>query len=237
MIERTVGICFLIAAAVTGSPMVVPQESQSPPSVQERVVLLKTSLTASQANLRQYEWIETTVVSLKGEEKSRKQQRCYYGADGVLQKVVIDASPPPATKRGIRGKIIANKTAELTDYMQNAVGLVKSYVPPDPAKIQAAMNAGKVSIDVLEPGKRVRLNFRDYQKPGDNLGIQVDLANNRLLGLTVSSYLDTPQDIVMLNVTMLQLNDGTDYASDIKLDALAKDLTVTTQNTGYRKAN
>jgi hypothetical protein len=47
---------------------------------------LKATLAASQATLRQYEWIETTVVSLKGEEKSRKQQRCYYGADGTLQK-------------------------------------------------------------------------------------------------------------------------------------------------------
>lgn len=237
MIDRTVRIGLLIAVALAGSPIVVAQESPSPSSVQERVVLLKTSLAASQANLRQYEWIETTVVSLKGEEKSRKQQRCYYGADGVLQKVTIDASPPPATKRGIRGKIIANKTAELTDYMQNAVGLVKSYVPPDPAKIQAAKNAGKVSIDVLEPGQRAQLNFRDYQKPGDNLGIQVDVANNRVLGLTVATYLDSPQDRVMLNVTMQQLNDGTSYAADVKLDAPAKDLTVTTQNTGYRKAN
>ena len=87
--------------------------------------------------------IETTVVSLNGEEKSRKQQRCYYGADGVLQKVLVDASPPPATKPGLRGRIIANKTAELTDYMKSTVSLVKSYLPPDPAKIQASQNAGK----------------------------------------------------------------------------------------------
>jgi hypothetical protein len=237
MIVRTIGICLLAAVVGTGSYWVVAQEPQAPSSVQERVAILKTSLAASQASLRQYEWIETTVVSLKGEEKSRKQQRCYYGADGVLQKVAIDAPPPPATKRGIRGKIIANKTAELTDYMQNAVGLVRTYVPPDPAKIQAAKNAGKVSIDVLEPGKRAQLNFHDYQKPGDNLGIQVDLANNRVLGLTVSTYLDNPQEIVGLKVIMEQLSDGTSHASDIKLDAQAKDLTVTTQNTGYRKAN
>jgi len=235
MIVRTIGICLLVAVPVTGSRIVVAQAPQS--SVQERIVALKTALAASQANLRQYEWIETTVVSLKGEEKSRKQQRCYYGADGVLQKVVVDASPPPDTKRGLRGKIIANKRAELTDYMQNAVDLVKSYVPPDPAKIQAAKDAGKVSIDVLEPGKRARLNFRDYQKPGDSLGIQIDLANNRVLGLTVSTYLNSPQDIVMLDMVMGQLTDGTIYASDTKLNAQAKDLTVTAQNSGYRKAN
>jgi hypothetical protein len=235
MLVRTVGIGLLAAVLVTGSRVVLAQASQL--SVQEHVVNLKTALDASQANLRQYEWIETTIVSLKGEEKSRKQQRCYYGADGVLQKVVVDASPPPATKHGLLGKIIANKTAELTDYVQNAVSLVKSYLPPDPAKVQAAKNAGKVSIDVLEPGKRARLNFRDYQKPGDSLGIQIDLANNRVLGLTVSTYLNSPQEIVMLDMVMGQLTDGTIYASDTKLNAQAKDLTVTAQNSGYRKAN
>ena len=61
--------------------------------------------------------------------------------------------------------------------------MVKAYVPPSPAKLQAAKDGGKISIDVLEPGKRARLNFRDYAKPGDNLAVEVDLASNRPLGL------------------------------------------------------
>lgn len=212
--------------------------AQTPPlSVPERVVSLKTNLAVSQANLRRYEWIETTVVSLNGEEKSRKQQRCYYGADGVLQKVVVDASPPPAKKPGLRGRIIANKTAELTTYMQSAVSLVKSYVPPDPARIQAAKDAGRVSIDVLVPGQSARINFLDYQKPGDNLGVGIDIASNRISGLTVASYLDSPSDGVTMTADMAQLNDGTSYASDITLNAAAKNLTVTVQNSGYRKTN
>jgi hypothetical protein len=235
MIFKKVGIGVLVALLVTGSRIVIAQPPQ--PSVQERVVALKATLAASQANLRQFEWIETTVVSLEGEEKSRKQQRCYYGADGALQKVVIEASPPPDKKRGLRGKIIANKTAELTDYMQNAVGLVKTYVPPDPARIQAVKDAGKVTIDVLEPGRRARINFRDYWKAGDTLGVEIDLANNRVARVTVSTYLDAVVDVVMLDARMSQLNDGTDYTSDITLNAQAKNLTVTVQNTGYRKAN
>ena len=44
------------------------------PTTQERVLALKASLAASKALLKQYQWVETTVVTLKGEEKSRKQQ-------------------------------------------------------------------------------------------------------------------------------------------------------------------
>jgi hypothetical protein len=234
MVSRALGIS-LLALVLMCPGIAVAQAPQ--PSVQERVALLKGSFAASQANLRQYEWIETTVVSLNGEEKSRKQQRCYYGADGVLQKVLVDASPPPPPKPGLRGRIIANKTAELTDYMKSAVSLVKSYLPPDPAKIQASQNAGKVSIQVLDPGKRAQVNFHDYQKPGDNLAVVINLANNVVAGIGVSSYLDSPTDVVTLDAKMGQLNDGTIYTSDTTLNAAAKNLTVTVQNTGYRKTN
>jgi hypothetical protein len=234
MVSKTIGICIL-AGALTSSSIAVAQTPQ--PSLQERVVALKTTFAASQANLRHYEWIETTVVSLNGEEKSRKQQRCYYGADGALQKVLVDASPPPATKPGLRGRIVANKTAELTGYMQSAVSLVKSYVPPDPAKIQATKDAGKVAIQVLNPGKRAQVNFHDYQKPGDNLAIVINLANNIVAGVGVSSYLDSPTDVVTLDAKMGQLDDGTIYTSDITLNGATKNLTVTVQNTGYRNTN
>jgi hypothetical protein len=225
----------LIAAAALCGQLSAAQAPQL--SLPERVAALKTNLAASQVALRHYEWIETTVVSLNGEEKSSKQQRCYYGADGALQKVLIDASPPPAAKPGLRGRIIANKTAELTSYMQSAVSLVKSYVPPDPAKIQAAKDAGKVGIDVLVPGQSARINFRDYQKPGDNLGVGIDIASNRISGVTVATYLESPADVVTMTAVMAQLDDGTSYASGITLNAPAKSLSVTVQNSGYRKVN
>jgi hypothetical protein len=207
------------------------------PSAAERAALLKATMAASQAVLSHYEWIETTVVSLKGEEKSRRQERCYYGADGGVQKVEVASTPAPAKKRGLRGRIAESKKEELTDYMKSAVALVKTYVPPSPARIQAAKDAGKVSIDLLEPGKRARLDFRDYAKPGDNLGVEVDLASHRPLNLKVATYLEDAKDAVTLDVGMGQLNDGTAYPSEVTLNAKAKSLTVAVRHTGYRKVN
>jgi hypothetical protein len=221
------------ALLIASSTLVISQAQQ--PSIPERVAALKAALGASQTNLRQYEWIETTVVTLKGDEKSRKQQRCYYGADGALQKVEISASPPPEQKPGLRGRVIASKRAELSDYMQSAVSLVKLYLPPDPARIQAVKDAGKVSIEVLQPGQRIRLNFPNYLKPGDNLGVEFDLVNNRPVAITVSTYLADPTDAVLLNAQVGSLNDGSIYASDTTLSASAKQLQVAVQNSGYRK--
>ncbi|MEI6783630.1 MAG: hypothetical protein WCQ21_22285 [Verrucomicrobiota bacterium] len=222
------------SAIVILAALALPGFAQQPTAA-ERAAMLKATLAASQAVLRQYEWIETAVVSLKGDEKSRKQARCYYGADGAVQKIELSKSPEPKKKRGLRGRIAENKQEELTDYMKSALALVKSYVPPSPSRIQAAKDMGKVSIEILQPGKRVRLNFRDYEKPGDNLGVELDLANNRPLGLKVSTYLDEAKDTVTLDVRMDQLNDGTTYPSNVTLDAKAKKLKVTVQNSGYRK--
>ncbi len=198
--------------------------------------MLKATMAASQIVLKQYEWVETTIVSLKGDEKSRKQERCYYGADGGVQKVLLTQSAPAPKKRGFfRRKIAESKQEEHTDYMKSAVSLVKIYVPPSPARIQAAKDMGKVSIEILQPGKRARLNFRDYEKLGDNLGVEVDLVKNRPLGLKVSTYLDDAADAVTLDVRMGQLNDGTTYPSNVTLDARAKNLKVTVTNSGYRK--
>ncbi len=206
------------------------------PELQQRVAALKQSSAQDQQNIRQYEWIETTVISLKGEEKSRQQKRCYYGAEGSLQKVTESAPPPPAKKRGLRGHVAENKKEELTDYMKQAVALVKTYVPPDPSRIQAVKEAGKVSLEMPGAGKGARLNFSGYAKPGDMLSVEVDPATNRLMGLTVATYLDDAEDSVTLDVRFASLPDGTGYPATEALVAKAKNLSVNVTNSGYRKA-
>jgi hypothetical protein len=205
------------------------------PEVGERVADLRQSRQKSSEDLTHYEWIETTAVSLKGEEKARLQKRCYHGADGQLQKVPVGEAPPAKKKRGLRGRVVEKKKGELTEYMQRAVDLVQTYVPPDPARIQKARDAGKATLHVLEPGKRVRLDFQDYHKPGDTLGVEMDLTDNSLLAVTVASYLDSPDDAVGLKFGFSKLGDGSSYAADIALDATAKNLAVAVQNSGYKK--
>jgi hypothetical protein len=131
---------------------------QAGPSPQERVAALKQSMQESQIKLRQYEWIETTIISLKGEEKARTQKRCYYGADGNLQKVPIGTpapaqQPPAGGRRGrVKAKVVENKKDEMKDYMERAAALVQQYVPPQPADIQRAKDTGKVTANPASAG-------------------------------------------------------------------------------------
>ena len=207
------------------------------PTTDERVAAIKQSLQKSMQQIRQYQWTETTVLSLKGEEKSRTQNSCAYGADGKVQKTPVGAPPETKEKRGVRGKIVEKKKEEMSDYMEKAVALVHSYVPPDPAKIQACKDAGKVGVQMLEPNKRVQVQFRDYHQAGDMLGIELDITKNLLLGYQVSSFIEKPEDTVNLNVRFATLADETIYPADVVLEAKAKEIKVNVQNSDYRKAN
>jgi len=203
------------------------------PDVRAHVAALKESLTRSRQQAKKYQWTETQVVSLHGAEKSRKQFAAHYGPDGMVQKTVVETSPQKQ-EHGLRGRIIEKKKEEMTDYMKRAVALVKEYVPPDPAKIQAAAAAGKASADIIEPGRRISLHFRDYRMPGDDLSIDLDPASKRLLGANVKTYLDDPKDIVTMAVQFGELPDGTTYPSTVNLNAQAKSVTVQISNSDYR---
>src|ERR1700733_9438116 len=114
-------------------------------SVQDQVAALNTLLADSQAALRHYEWIETTIVTLHGAVKSRKQERCYYGPDGALKKADVYSSGFPRGESREAGRI-DRKPNELAEAMQNAPSLVKSYIPLNPTDMQAARHAGRVSV-------------------------------------------------------------------------------------------
>jgi hypothetical protein len=64
---------------------------------QDKVAALKQSLAANATQQKQYKWVETTVISLKGEEKSRIQKQCFYGPDGKVQKQQLTAPPQQST--------------------------------------------------------------------------------------------------------------------------------------------
>lgn len=230
-ISRLVALVAVFTVLVALAPAPSAQ-----PDTAARVTAIKEWIAQSKAHLKNYQWIETTVVSYKGEDKTTKVANCYYDVTGTLQKVQTSVTAPKP-KPGIRGAIARDKTKDMTEYMEKAQALVKTYMPPNAEKLQASKDAGKMSVDFLPGGQNVRLNFHDYQMPGDNFSVSLDPATNKPLGFGVATYIDDPKDAVVLAVTIGTLPDGTGYADKTTLDAKAKEVQVTVTNSGYRKAN
>lgn len=72
-------------------------------------------------------------------------------------------------------------------------------------------------------------------KPGDTLGIDIEGPTSRLLGLRVSSYLNSADDPVSVETRTGVLPDGTTFAGKSTLNAPAKDIAITIENTGHRR--
>ena len=224
--ERTMIIC---AAMLLATVPALPQN----PELQQKLAAVKQAAAENKQRLLQYQWIETTQLTLKGDAKPPTQNSCRYGPDGKVQKTAI--GPPPEQPSGgrMKQKVIAKKKAEMKDYMQDVKTVLSMYVPPDPQKMQAAYQAGKVSLNPV--AGTVNLVFTDYAQPGDKMTLTFDTATKKITGLNINTYMGEEKDAVTLKVQMGSLPDGTNYEQQTVLDATAKKLVVTTTNSNYQK--
>jgi hypothetical protein len=199
-----------------------------------RLAAVKQAAAANQAALRQYTWTETTQVSLKGEVKSTKQSSCRYGTDGKPLCVAIGPPPPQSQQRGIRGRIVAEKKEELTDYMQQVKGVIGLYVPPNGPKMEKAFQAGNASLNRPAAGEAA-LVFKNYAQQGDRMSLDFAMAVKKLAALSVNTYVNDPSGPVTLSVQFAPLPDGTNYPAQVVVNAAAKGIQVTVTNSNYQK--
>jgi len=201
--------------------------------LQQKLAAVKQSVAENQQRLHQYQWVETTQLTLKGDAKPPKQFMCQYGPDGAVQKTPMGPPPEPPSGRRVKQRIIEKKTEEMQQYMGQVKSLLGMYVPPDPQKIGQAYQAGKVSLNPAGGG--VTLVFTDYAQPGDQMTLFFDTAARKISSVNVNTYMDDPKDKVTLTVQMASLPDGTNYVQQTFLDATAKKLQATTTNSNYQK--
>jgi hypothetical protein len=217
-----------IIALAAGFPLMA-QDS----AVQDRLAMVKQAMVANAQKLHQYQWIETTQLTVNGDAKPPTQDSCQYGANGTVQKTPI--GPPPQQPGGgpLKRRIIENKVAEMKQYMGDVKGLLAMYLPPNPQKMEQAKQAGNLSINPV-PGA-VNLVFSNYAQPGDQMTLSFDTAAKKVSSVIINTYMGTPQDVVTLQVQMASLPDGTNYAQQTILNATAKQLVATTTNSQYQK--
>ncbi len=142
--------------------------------LQQKLTVANGAAARIQQTLRSDSWIEKTELLLKGEVKATKVDSCRYGPDGTVQKTAVVTPPPPQKKRGLKGKIVANKKGEMKEELESAVALVQQYLP-EPDKMQVVMNAGTASLSQAGPGFAA-LKFPGYGKAGDALTLTFESA-------------------------------------------------------------
>jgi hypothetical protein len=224
---------LLIAAAMLAA--VVPAIAQGGGgTVAEKLAAVKQSVAENQQKLQQFQWKETTQLTLKGDPKPPSQSACQYGPDGKVQKTPLTPPPPPPSGGRMKQKVIANKKEEMKDYMGDVKVLLAKYVPPDPQSMQQAFQSGKVSLNPNASSGVTQIVFKDYALTGDQMTLSFDAAAKKVTAVNVNTYMDNPKDVVTLAIQFASLPDGTNYVQQTVLNATAKSLVVTTTNSDYK---
>ena len=228
--KRTlIGITLSALALVAAGPRLAAAQD-----LQQKLAAVKQAAAQNQQALRSYTWLEKTEILLKGELKTTKVDSCRYGPDGKVQKTPVVTPPPAEKKRGLKGKMIAKKTGEMKEELQQTAALIQEYVPPAPDRIQVVMNAGTASLAQAGP-ERVAFVFPGYVKSGDALTITFDKAITALQQLDVKTWLEKPEEAVTFRVTMGRLADGTSHPATIVLNIVERKLEVRVTKSNYQK--
>ncbi len=229
MTGRMFGV--MLAGLVVASMTTPRADAQD---LQQRLAAAKQAAAANQMALRSYTWLEKTEISLKGEVKATTVDSCRYGPDGKVQKTPVVQPPPPQKKRGLKGRIVANKTEEMKEELAAAAALIQRYIPPDPGLMQVVMNAGTASIAQAGPAA-IALKFPGYAKAGDALTLTFEKAVKTLRQIDVTTWLEAPDNPVTLRVTMQALPDGTSHPGSIVLRIPDSKLEVRITRSNYQK--
>lgn len=228
-----VGLALLVALSATAPAQA---GGGANPELQQKLMALKQASAQNKRKLHQYQWVETTQITLKGEQKPEQVYQCSYGPNGQVQKVPLGAPPQANQQRGgLRGRIVEKKTDEMKAYMQQVQSLLSLYVPPNPQLMQQAFQKKNVSMDKTMGTNLVQLVFKNYAKEGDRMTIAFDTSTHKISTINVNTFMDGPSDAVTLSVQMASLPDGTNYAQRTVLNATAKQIQVSTTSSNYAK--
>jgi len=204
------------------------------PRLLQQVIEVKVALETDRVALRQYTWTEHTEVVIKGDVKRSTDAICRYDGWGELQRKPVGEVKPDETPQAMSKRPLNRKKAETSDYVERAVSLVHTYLPPKPEQMKYLMENGKASLGQAGPGK-AEIRFTRYFKEGDSITYTYDPQSKRLLSVFVKSYLATEKDPVTLNAVFESLPDGTNHLASTELNGTAKKIQVKTRNSSYQK--
>jgi len=213
----------------------VMSRAQSP-QLEEKLMAIKQNMAANKQKLAQYTWTEVETISIKGDVKDTKTYQVQM-VNGQQQKTLANeqkASSGGGRREGrLKEHVIEKKTEEFQQYGQQIGALAKQYTTPDPDRLMQAKQQGNLS---LQPGNgTVSLVIKSFVKPHDQVTMTISEQTKAPVSIQVNSYLNDPSDAVNINAQFAQLPDGTNHVATTTINGVAKQLTVTDQNSNYQK--
>jgi hypothetical protein len=214
-------VLVLVAAMATG------QSSDMKAMAQQFGVTAKQNAAA----LKMYTWKMRIELTLKGETKPAKVFQMACDANGKLQKTQLSEDAPQQPQRGLKGKVVAKKTAEMKDYVGDLAEACKGYLTPSPELLNAFF--ARV-MTAPAPGGWVQLYATGVIVNGDKLVCEIDPKTKALNRVLFSTTLDGDPVSGAVQIAAVP-GGGPNYAARATVDAPGKKLTATIENYDYAR--
>jgi hypothetical protein len=232
LVARTVTVAAALVSVLTlGGGAALAQN----PQVEEKLTAIREKMAQNKQQLAQYTWQETETIAIKGEVKDTKLYQVQMGPAGQQKTLITNEQAQSGGREGlIKKHVVEKKTEEYKEYGQEIGALAKQYTTPDPSLLMQAKQQGNVSIQLGGNGT-VSLVIRNYIKPGDQMALTIDDQTKAPITARIQTYLSDPSDAVNISADFAQLPDGTNHVANATINGVSKQLTLTQQNSEYRK--
>lgn len=204
------------------------------PKMEEKLMAIRDNMVKNKQQLAQYMWTETETIAIKGSTKDTKIYQVRM-VNGQQQKTLVDNEKAQSGGREGRLKqhIVEKKGEEYQEYGQQIGALAKQYTTPDPERLMQAKQQGNLSI---VPGSgMVQLVMKSYVKPNDEVKFTINDQTKSPVNVEINSYLNDPNDKVMISAQFAQLPDGTNHVTSMTINGEQKHLVINEQNSNYQK--
>jgi hypothetical protein len=142
MISIVIPFCFLSSAFGQSA-----QQSQTP-LLQQKLQGMQQAAARSQQQLRTYQWIESTTLTIDGKAKQPKQSICHYSVDGHLVKSPVGEPADPQISGGrLKQHIVKKKIEEFRQEITEVSGLTALYLPLNSQNLQGALHTRRVDLE------------------------------------------------------------------------------------------
>ena len=135
------------------------------------------SIQANAKALKTFSYQERMQVQLKGETKKVTLSQITHDMSGNEQKTQLSEDPPAGAQPSggrLKQRVVAKKTGEFKEMMQEIAALVKSYAELPPEQLQAALKQGSFSQGQGDMQGAIQILMRNVHQQGDSLTLWID---------------------------------------------------------------
>jgi hypothetical protein len=237
--HRPLGVFLLVIAflfAATISQFVLASgESPSPQGVNPEQVSAK--IKANVQALKAFSYQQRTQLQLKGETKKITLNQMSYDINGNLQKTLLSEQPPAGAQPSggrIKRRIVAKKTGEFKEMMDDITALVKSYTELPPERLQACLKQAAFSAGQGDMDGSVQILMQNVIQNGDSITIWIDRTTMLYRRAQIATTYEGNPVTTTANYTTLKSGEG--YMAQAILNYAKKEVVVQIDNSNYQRS-